>query len=542
MESVDTFYKGALQRTGTLYEGAKEGVVKSSATIGETAMGGLKRTGTIIEGARQNAGKAIEGARQNVLKRMIPLKPTVTLEGAREGLLKRSNTLSQGAYNGLQRTGTILSGATEGIAQRTGSWNEWMVWGQGIYNPKLALSASFREITGIELPRAYHTVSVINGRAYVFGGEYAPGQLANNEMHVIILPSSNVIEADYKSIAPRPSIKDGPVPDARKNHTAVVIENEIYIFGGELSPKAPKEEAARVWVFDTFSNKWSFHDPEPNSPYPPPRFSHAAVSTDLPGPPNTEGNISLVEQDEDPSQTVPDVSWGTMFIYGGKAIKEEGEEILNDAWAFDVATRSWLPLPPPPSPARYSASLSLVNNQLYRVGGKNSVDQPGATVDFLDVGELFVALSLGKSFNKIALPTILNEWTTTKLGTTSDAASVTEVTANGRNFLLSISAGAKAVTGIHITSGNALRMAGVDGPDNQGAAPQEVVSVKVQYADAYGDVVEADSDDFDKHTFNQQEAFASAPGSQVEAASIVVWGGKDASGKVLSNGWMVVAE
>jgi hypothetical protein len=559
MESVDTFYKGALQRTGTLYEGAREGVVKSSETFGEVAMGGLKRTGTIIEdarqnagtyieGARQNAGTYIEGARQNVLKRMIPLKRTgtVSLEGAREGILKRSGTISQGAYNGLQKTGSILGGATAGIAERTGSWNEWMVWGQGFYNPKLALTASFRELTGIDLPRAYHTVSVINGRAYIFGGEYAPGQLANNEMHVLILPSSSVLEADYKSIAPRPLVKDGPVPDARKNHTAVIIENEIYIFGGELSPKAKGEEAGRIWVFDTMSNKWSFHDPEPNSPYPPPRFLHAAASTNRPEPPNTDDSIDLVKQEEDPSETVPSIpandSWGTIFIYGGKAVKEEGEEILNDAWAFDVQSRSWLPLPPPPGPARFSASLTLANNHLYRVGGQNAVDQPGATVDYLDVGELFVALSLGKSFNKIALPTLLSEWTTTKLSTTSNAASVTEVTANGRNFLVSISPGAKTVTGIHLTPASSVRMAGADSHDDQEAAPQEVVVVKVQYADAYGDVIEVESDDFGKHTFAQQEAFASGAGSEVDAASIVVWGGKDASGKLLSNGWMVVVE
>jgi hypothetical protein len=536
MESVDTFYKGALQRTGTLYEGAREGVVKSGGTIGEAAMGGLKRTGTILEETKKN-----------VLKRMVPLKRTgtISLDGAREGFLKRSGTISQGARTGLQRTGTILGGARDGIAQRTGSWNEWMVWGQGFYNPKLQLKASFREITGIDLPRSYHSVSIINGRAYVFGGEYAPGQLANNDMHVIILPSSNVIEADYKSITPRPLIKDGPVPEARKNHTAVIIENEIYIFGGEISPKA-KEEDGRVWVFDTFSNKWSFHDPKGDSPYPPARFLHAAVSSDQPGPPNTDDTIDLVKQEEDPSQTVPDVpandSWGTMFIYGGKAVKEEGEEILNDAWAFDVQSRSWLPLPPPPGPARYSASLSLADNHLYRVGGQNAVDQPGATVDFLDVGQLFVALSLGKSFNKIALPTLLSEWTTSKLSTTSNAASVTKVSANGRNFLVSISSGAKVVTGIHITSANTVRMAGADGPDDQGSTPQEVVPVTVQYADAYGDAIEVDSDEYGKHAFNQDEAFASAAGSEVEAASIVVWGGKDASGKVLSNGWMVVVE
>jgi hypothetical protein len=539
MESADTFVKGALQRTGTLYEGAREGVLKGSGTITEAAKGGLQRSGTILEGAKEvvyKRSETITEAAKGGLKRSGTI-----LEGAKEVVLKRTGTISQGAMTGLQQTGTYLG-------QRTGSWNEWVTWGKGIYNPDLTLTASFREITGVDLHRAHHSISVIGGRAYIFGGESSPGTLADNSMHVVILPSSSVVEADFKFITARPSVKDGPVPDPRKGHSAVVIENEIYIFGGELSPKA-KEEAARVWVFDTISNKWSFHDPQTDAPYPPPRSGHAAVASDQPGPSNpTDGTIDLVKQEIDPSSTVPEPpendSWGTIFIYGGIIVKEESVEALNDAWAFDVATRSWLPLPPPPGPARSSASLVLSGNHLYRAGGGPIDSEIGATVDSLDVGELFRALSLGKAFSRLALPTLLREWTTSPLTNAVNAPSVTEVlSGGGRRFLLSLSSEAKAVSGVDVTPASNIRLSGAETPESeQNAVPKQVVTAKVQYTDAYGDVIDAEPTKGRKHLFTQHDAFASAPGTDVEAASVVVWGGVDSSGNFLGNGWLVTVE
>ena len=38
------------------------------------------------------------------------------------------------------------------------------------------------------LPRVYHSLSVVNGKAYIFGGETAKGELAGDEIHIITLP------------------------------------------------------------------------------------------------------------------------------------------------------------------------------------------------------------------------------------------------------------------------------------------------------------------------------------------------------------------
>ena len=42
---------------------------------------------------------------------------------------------------------------------------------KGIYDPTLPLKATIRPVTDVNLPRVYHSVSEVKGRAYVFGGK-----------------------------------------------------------------------------------------------------------------------------------------------------------------------------------------------------------------------------------------------------------------------------------------------------------------------------------------------------------------------------------
>jgi hypothetical protein len=42
---------------------------------------------------------------------------------------------------------------------------------KGIYDPTLPLKATLRPINDVDLPRVYHSVSEVKGRAYVFGGK-----------------------------------------------------------------------------------------------------------------------------------------------------------------------------------------------------------------------------------------------------------------------------------------------------------------------------------------------------------------------------------
>src|SRR6266536_5644821 len=97
------------------------------------------------------------------------------------------------------------------------------------------LKGKWHRINAPSLPRSSHSLSVIDGRAYVFGGEINPREPIDNDMHVIILPSGTVMEADYKTIPAKssnPVNGEGAVPEKRVGHTAAVIGERIFIFGG----------------------------------------------------------------------------------------------------------------------------------------------------------------------------------------------------------------------------------------------------------------------------------------------------------------------
>ena len=144
----------------------------------------------------------------------------------------------------------------------------------------MPLKASWKRIPLADsLPRSSHSLSIVKGVAYIFGGEIRPREPVDNDIHSISLPSSGNISADYKVIPAAGT----EIPQARVGHTANAIDDKIYVFGGrggkEMTPLAEK---GRVWVFDTVSKKWAFLDPSEGSSYPEPRSYHASAATAYP--------------------------------------------------------------------------------------------------------------------------------------------------------------------------------------------------------------------------------------------------------------------
>lgn len=555
VKGAQEFVKGTLQRTGTLYESTKEVVLKRSSTIYEGAKQGvtqgLKRSGTMYESARDGMNQGLR-------------RSSTIYEGAKEGVLRRSSTFSQGSGGVLQRTGTFLEETRQGVLQRAGSWVEGAnAYAKGFFDPNRPLKATVREINGVTLPLVGASISVIDGRAYIFGGEIESGQLADNTMHIVILPASGVFEADYTTVAPKPKVAGGPVPDGRKGHTSVVVGGLIYIFGGQLAPKA-KEEAARVWVFDTKSRRWSYHDPAPDAPYPQPRFSHAAVASEEPGPQKMpQGTVDEVEQEADLASTVPeppdDGSWGTIFIYGGKAIKEEGQETLNDVWAFDIASRSWFTLPPPPEPA--NAELVLSRFHLVRISDATVEGATQLRVDSLDVGELFRIRKRGTKINNVALPSLLSEWSTIMFPNSSPSTgiAVSNVPSpSDKEYLLlflgtnspggpveheekSSLEASSGMVALEISSGGGLRLAGADNPEaDEDALVKRMLKVDSIFVDPYGEPLGSSA--AINNRLLGRSSFTFAGGTEVDGSHLIVWGGKDAKDRILGNGYMMTVE
>jgi hypothetical protein len=152
---------------------------------------------------------------------------------------------------------------------------------KGITHPTLPIKAQLTRITSVPLPRSHHTVSVVKGRAYIFGGETDHGKLADNAMHVVILPSSGVLEADYTAYPARAANGWDDLPSPRKGHASTVIGDSIYVFGGE--GEGITDEKGRVWVYHTVQNTWAFLDPTSDTLHPSQRTGHSVASSDFPG-------------------------------------------------------------------------------------------------------------------------------------------------------------------------------------------------------------------------------------------------------------------
>jgi len=427
-----------------------------------------------------------------------------------------------------------------------------VAFAKGITHPTLPLHASLTHITSTPLPRTGHTLSVIAGRAYVFGGESSPGQLADNSMNIVILPSSGVLEADFTSIPARPSQPEGRLPSPRKGHTAVVVGESIYIYGGEGTQV--DDEKGRIWVFSTISNSWSYLDPQPGSLIPGRRSGHAAASSEFPGPKDVVFKERAPQKPADPAKAVPEPAeegtWGTLFVVGGK---DANGTLLNDALAFDVKSRTWSNIPSPPGEPREGASVALVGNYLYRFGGKGNGVSNTNLLEFLDVSPVWKHAEGGTT-------PIQSGWTweefahvETEDGTMvaplarSGAGLVEVTTGQGRHYLLAVAGQDEGSTSevlddiwafqlpserVTAASFKDATRAAIKRDTNEGKWGE----VKCEYVDAKG---EEEKQVPPGRGVGRRFGLAVARGTEVDGASVVVWGGVDENGVVKQDGWLI---
>jgi hypothetical protein len=245
-------------------------------------------------------------------------------------------------------------------------------------------------------------------------------------MHVIILPSGTVAEADYFKVPAKASPSkagangepnDGVLPTKRVGHTAAVIGDRIYIFGGRGGKDMTAlEEQGRVWVFDTKGCTWSFLDPSPGTPYPSARSYHASIAIDKPGPLAPVTSPSRKTGDMAPADLQAGMSaadaqargegYGTLFIHAG--CPSSGR--TNDLWGFDVRSKTWKEFPVAPGKPRGGTTLAIARNRIYRYGGFNGESEEGGQVDFLELAvDTFADLS-GEGPGEVALTPKSGKW------------------------------------------------------------------------------------------------------------------------------------
>ena len=412
-----------------------------------------------------------------------------------------------------------------------------------VAKPTMPLKVMFKRVpTNTHLPRSSHSLSVINGKAYVWGGEIQARQPVDNDMHVFTLPSSGVDEADYKCVPANPKELDGERPAPRVGHTAATISGRIYVFGGRGGPDMqPLQERGRVWCFDTLSASWSYLDPLHTNPYPEARSYHAAAATEHPLPSRNDHTINPV------GSTDLDAH-GTIFIHGGCPASGR----LADFWAFDVAARTWSQLPDAPGPPRGGPCLIYAQNRLYRFGGFDGQNELGGQIDYLDIvsntfndkggaGELCVSPQTGK-------------WETVSFaldaqapGNRSVAGFQPVTTGQGRNYLL-------LFLGERDPSSRGHEGAGKFWSDVWSYQLRSEVSTGASFKDATRRLIGVESwegkwaeaqvsapttSDGGLDHPGERGWFASAPNKDLDASSVVFYGGINGSNERLEDAWIL---
>lgn len=83
------------------------------------------------------------------------------------------------------------------------------------------VSAKWTRIPALALPRSSHSLSLINSKAYIFGGEIEARKPVDNAVHVV-----DIKTGEHESVLVENA------PPARVGHAAATLHSKIYIFGG----------------------------------------------------------------------------------------------------------------------------------------------------------------------------------------------------------------------------------------------------------------------------------------------------------------------
>ncbi|XP_078703743.1 kelch-like protein 24 [Branchiostoma floridae x Branchiostoma belcheri] len=132
-----------------------------------------------------------------------------------------------------------------------------------IYEPHVGL---WKKVAAMNTPRIFHTLSVLNGKVYAIGGASSvDGNSTLNSVEVYT-PASN-----------KWSPCSAYLPQALRDHTAVSVDDKMYVIGGRTSSGEPCMEVLSC-AFSNTTEDWRHVSSLPNAML---RLKAAAVQSDI---------------------------------------------------------------------------------------------------------------------------------------------------------------------------------------------------------------------------------------------------------------------
>ncbi|HLN46567.1 MAG TPA: hypothetical protein VK209_12750 [Candidatus Sulfotelmatobacter sp.] len=181
--------------------------------------------------------------------------------------------------------------------------------------------------------RSQFETGIINGKIYLVGGR---------------IHSPNTAVALNEAYDPKTDswTTKAPAPYPISQHASAVIGNELYLLGGIDEFEDPMWMAVNQ-IYNADTNTWSLGTPIPKSTW----RSVAGVTSGI-----------LVPQ--------------RIYLVGGQ--QPRGDQATDVVQVYDPVTKSWGQSVSMPTP-RIDASLAVVDDRLYVIGGSNRYILPGET-------------------------------------------------------------------------------------------------------------------------------------------------------------------
>nr|POE93541.1 nitrile-specifier protein 5 [Quercus suber] len=200
-----------------------------------------------------------------------------------------------------------------------------------------------------QLQRSSHCVAVVGSALYIIGGELQPRQPRDNDVHKVELGLKAT--STLTTIASTPSS-----PSPRVGAALTSLAGKLYMFsgrGGEAMSAV--DEQGSLWIFDpaaSDSNAWTLQ--APSTPDFPEARSYHCLTND-----------------------------GADAIYLHAGCPASGR--LADFWRFRVSTSTWEQLSPAPGAPRGGMSIAYAGRKVYRMNGFDGKQEVGGSVDVYDV-------------------------------------------------------------------------------------------------------------------------------------------------------------
>lgn len=188
---------------------------------------------------------------------------------------------------------------------------------------------------------------MIDNKAYIFGGDTAAGTPASTDIHVVTLQHSGQPEMDYSLIPALSTFEDGKTPAARSRHAACAFHGGIAVYGGCNEQGGLIDEKSSMWLFSPERKSWDMLAP-----------------TNVDNAPGPRRNAQLFANDTH------------IVLFGG--VDGSGDN-ASDLWHFDVAARTWSQLPTAPVAA---SNAALMSGQLWLISGS---DPLSSQIHHLDI-------------------------------------------------------------------------------------------------------------------------------------------------------------